>query len=224
MDIEKQLPFLKQLAKGLAAQFGSKCEVVIHNLTGGLDNTIVAIENGHVTGRQVGDGASRIVMQTLHGSGMTEDNLGYLTRTQDGRLLRSSSICMRDENDQPMALICINYDFTELSLASTILTNFTSPQNDSQSGRNGIQTIYSNVNDMVDKLIEESVAFVGKPVALMDRDDKVKAVKYLDEKGALSVKKSGDKVSRFFGISKYTLYSYLNINGKEEKEEEHEQD
>ena len=211
MDIEKHLPFMKQLAKGLAVQFGPKCEVVIHNLTDGPENTIIAIENGHVTGRQIGDGASHIVMQALHEPGTVEDNLGYLTRTQDGRLLRSSSICLRDENGKPIALLCINYDFTELSLASSILTNFTAIQTGGQSDRNGIQTIYSNVNDMVDHFIEESVTFVGKPVALMDRDDKVKAIKYLDEKGALSVKKSGDKVSQFFGISKYTLYSYLNI-------------
>ena len=220
MDIERYLPFLKQLAKGLAVQFGSKCEVVIHNLTDGPENTIVAIENGYITGRQVGDGASRIVVQAIHDPGTVEDNLGYLTRTQDGRLLRSSSIYIRDESGQPMALLCINYDFTELSLATSILMDFTSIQNDSQC-RNGIQTIYSSVNDMVDRLIDESVAFVGKPVALMDRDDKVKAIKYLEEKGALLVKKSGDKVSQFFGISKYTLYSYLNIN---EKEGEHEQD
>ena len=222
MDIEKHLPFLKQLAKGIATQFGSKCEVVIHNLTDGPENTILVIENGHVTGRRVGDGASRIVMQALHDPSTVEDRLGYMTRTQDGRSLRSSSICIRDEAGQPLALLCINYDVTELSLATSIMMDFTSIQNVSQY-RNGIQTIYSNVNDMVDHLINESVAFVGKPVALMDREDKVKAIKYLDGKGALSVKKSGDKVSQFFGISKYTLYSYLNIT-ENEKEYEHEQD
>jgi len=219
MDIEQQLPFLKQLAKSIAIQFGSRCEVVIHKLTDDLENTIVAIENGHVTGRHVGDGASRIVMQALHEPETVEDKPGYMTRTHDGRLLRSSSVCIRDENGQPMALFCINYDFTELSLANSILTNFVSVKNDGQHERNGIQTIYSSVNDMVDRLIDESVAFVGKPVALMDRDDKVKAIKYLDEKGALLVKKSGDKVSQFFGISKYTLYSYLNITENEKDEE-----
>ena len=43
---------LKRVAKGIAATFGSNCEVVIHDVSGkGSDNTIVAIENGHVTGR-----------------------------------------------------------------------------------------------------------------------------------------------------------------------------
>ena len=42
---------LKQLARGLAEQFGSNCEIVIHDLSEEhIDNSIVHIENGHVTG------------------------------------------------------------------------------------------------------------------------------------------------------------------------------
>jgi len=219
VDVEQHLPFLRQLAKGIAVQFGAKCEVAIHNLTDGLESTLVALENGHVTGRHVGDGPSRIVMQAVHNPETAEDNMGHLTRTQDGRLLRSSSIYLKDEEDRPVALFCINYDFTELSLATSILSNFTSVQVEGQYGGGGIQTIYSNVNDLIDRLIEESVVHVGKPVALMDRDDKVRAIKYLDERGAFLVKKSGDKVSGFFGISKYTMYSYLNISDTGEENE-----
>ena len=49
----------------------------------------------------------------------------------------------------------------------------------------------------------------GKPVALMTKDDKVKAIRYLSNSGALLITKSGDKIAKHFGISKYTLYSYL---------------
>ena len=50
--MEQILHFLKQLAHGLAAQFGNSCEVVIHDLTKkDLDKSIVYIENGHVSNR-----------------------------------------------------------------------------------------------------------------------------------------------------------------------------
>lgn len=56
----RRLETLKQIAAGVAAQFGSNCEVVIHDVSGNRpDHTIVHIENGHVSGRKVGDGASR---------------------------------------------------------------------------------------------------------------------------------------------------------------------
>ena len=50
------LDFLKQLAHGLAIQFGSSCEIAIHDLkTKDLEKSIVYIENGHVSNRQTGD-------------------------------------------------------------------------------------------------------------------------------------------------------------------------
>jgi predicted transcriptional regulator YheO len=66
-----------------------------------------------------------------------------------------------------------------------------------------------NVNNVLDELIEQSVALVGKPVALMNKDDKIRAIRFLNESGAFLVTKSGDKVAKYFGISKYTLYNYL---------------
>ena len=71
------------------------------------------------------------------------------------------------------------------------------------------ERISRNVGDLLDELIEQSVKIVGKPVALMTKEDKVKAIQFLNETGAFLITKSGDKVCRFFGISKYTLYSYI---------------
>ena len=49
------LQFLFQLAKGIASQFGPNCEVVVHDLdSNDPESSIVAIENGQVTGRKVG--------------------------------------------------------------------------------------------------------------------------------------------------------------------------
>lgn len=37
-------------------------------------------------------------------------------------------------------------------------------------------------------------------------------INYLNDAGAFLITKSGDKVAKYFGISKYTLYSYVDIN------------
>ena len=65
------------------------------------------------------------------------------------------------------------------------------------------------------------LAMAGKPVALMNKDDRMRAVRFLNEHGAFLITKSSDKVAKFFGISKYTLYSY--IDSKQE-DSRHEQD
>ncbi len=65
------------------------------------------------------------------------------------------------------------------------------------------------IEDLLDDLIAQSVALVGKPAALMNKEDKIKAIHFLNENGAFLVTRSGDKIAKYFGISKYTLYAYL---------------
>ena len=76
----------------------------------------------------------------------------------------------------------------------------------------GDVAIPTDVNQLLEDLIEESYQLIGKPVSVMTKEDKMKAIKFLESKGALLIKRSGDKISKFYDISKYSLYSYLNNN------------
>ena len=113
----KLLDLLEQIAKAIAAQFGSNCEVVIHELSGkSAYSSIVAIENGHVTGRKVGDGPSHVVLEQLgHEDDSAKDQLAYLTRTKDGKILKSSSVYIRDESGKVSGILGINYDISMTS-------------------------------------------------------------------------------------------------------------
>ena len=209
----KRLEMLKQLADGIAAQFGDKCEVVIHDVNN-MDHSIVYIVNGHVSGRKVGDGGSRVVIeQAIQANAQPEDELCYLTRTPDGRILKSSSIYIRGAKGAVTAIFSINYDVTSLMMLQREIRQALSPRDSKQTEPEKIL----NVNDLLDDLIEQSVALVGKPVAAMNKDDKVRAIQFLNQSGAFLVTKSGDKVAKYFGISKYTLYSYIDANKKQEE-------
>ena len=206
------LDFLKQLAHGLAIQFGSSCEIAIHDLkTKDLERSIVYSENGHVLNRQTGDGPSGIVLETLQSDPSTiHDKLSYLTKTEDGRILKSSTFYIRDDDGSISYIFSLNYDITAFTAASTAIQsliatkdNFPDLTGDSP------RQITHNVNELLDLLIEQAVAKVGKPVAMMNKDDKVAVVQYLDHAGAFLITKSGDKVSSYLGISKFTLYSYM---------------
>lgn len=209
----KQLELLQQLAKGIAAQFGSNCEVVIHDVSGNrTGESIVAIENGHVTGRRVGDGASHVALeQAIGANAAPEDHLSYLTKTPDGKILKSSTMYIRGKGGKVNAIFGINYDISSLLMVNNAVHELVTPQD--SDAREPEKII--NVNDLLDELIEQSVALVGKPVALMNKEDKMRAIGFLSQSGAFLVTKSGDKVSKYFGISKYTLYSY--IDKQEEK-------
>ena len=206
------LDFLKQLAHGLAIQFGSSCEIAIHDLkTKDLEKPIVYIENGHVSNRQTGDGPSGIVLETLQSDPSTiHDKLSYLTKTEDGRILKSSTFYIRDDDGSISYIFSLNYDITAFTAASTAIQSLIATKDNlpDLTGDSPRQ-ITHNVNELLDLLIEQAVAKVGKPVAMMNKDDKVAVVQYLDHAGAFLITKSGDKVSSYLGISKFTLYSYM---------------
>jgi len=202
------IQFLFQLAKALAAQFGPNCEVVIHDLqSNDPDSSIVAIENGHVSGRKVGDGPSHVVLEALHSDGNVEDRLSYLTKTADGKTLKSTTVYIRNDQQVPIGIFSINYDITLMLAMEENIRQFTATadmvQDDSP------EPITQNVSDLLDELIEQSVKRVGKPAALMTKEEKVKAIGFLNDTGAFLITKSGGKVCKYFGISKYTLYSYI---------------
>lgn len=206
---ENEKDFCIKLARGVARQFGPNCEVVVHDLrTSDPEQSIVAIENGHVSGRKQGDGPSHVVWEALKADpAQLQDRLAYLTKTEDGKILKSSTIFLRDDEGKVDGIFSINYDITMMKAMEDQLRLFMQTEDPTEEP----QTITSNVNDLLEELIQQSVKRVGKPVAMMNKEDKVKAIGFLNDSGAFLVTKSGQKVCNFFGISKYTLYSYIEV-------------
>ncbi|MDR2196434.1 MAG: helix-turn-helix transcriptional regulator [Coriobacteriales bacterium] len=211
----KQLrPLLDAIAAGIAGQFGPNCEVVVHDITDGLEKTVAIIYNGQVSGRKIGDGASETVLEALRNNDI-RDRYGYFTNTRDGRMLKSTTINIRGTDGTVLAAICINFDISDLALAARSLNEFLAAEEPPTPL--GAEAISSNVNELLDQLIEESHRYIGKPIAAMTRQDKTEAIRYLDRKGALLIKKSSERIARYYGISKYTLYNYLGETAKEKE-------
>ena len=112
---------------------------------------------------------------------------------------------IRGRNKKVTAILGINYDISALMMVENAVHELTDTADKEQSEPEKIV----NVSALLDELIEQSVALVGKPVALMNKEDKMRAIGFLNRSGAFLVTKSGDKVAKYFGISKYTLYSYI---------------
>ena len=209
---KKMMDFLTRLSRGLAAQFGENCEIVVHDIKPGDEtiSSISLIENGHVTGRNVGDGPSQAVIDALTEGGAVEDRLSYFTKTDDGKILRSATIYIKNDEGRVEGVFSINFDITYLALAENAIRSFTGTVD----SKNSAPKITSDVESLLDDLIEQSVRLVGKPVALMTKDDKIKAIRFLNDTGAFLITRSGDKVASYFNISKFTLYNYIDMGKK----------
>lgn len=198
---------LKVIAHGLAIQFGPSCEVLIHDLQGDLDTSLAYIENGTITNRHVGDGPSHVVLDVLNYDDGSEGRFGYLTKTKDGRILKSSTMYIRDDNGNIDYLLGINQDITEFVMMHR---SFESLIGIGQAEAGTVEKITTSVSELLDDLLLEAERLVGKPGPLMNKVERLKAISYLNEKGAFLISKSSEKIAEYFNISKFTLYSDLN--------------
>ena len=207
MKQSTQFDFARRIVKALAVHYGDTCEIVLHDLTSGdPDHTIIAIENGHISGRRIGDGPSKIALKAFRDAEETHvDKLAYLTKTRDGKILKSSTVFLRDEKGKPIGILGINSDITLTVAMENVIHTYNASLLDSREP----EPISTNVADLLDSLIDQSIRMIGKPASLMDKSEKIRAIRYLNDSGAFLITKSGPKVCQIFGISKYTLYSYL---------------
>ncbi|MBC8584757.1 helix-turn-helix transcriptional regulator [Youxingia wuxianensis] len=194
----------------LELQFGKNCEIVLHDLTKPYDHTIEDIRNGHITGRNIGDCGSNLGLEVIRGTVKNGDKFNYITHTKDGKILRSSSIYFHNKEGNAIASLCINSDITE----TVKFEKYLNDMNQYSWGENdqaAHEVFASNVNELLEHFIEEAQLEVGKAFEDMNRADKMAVVNILDKKGAFLITKSSEKVCEVLGISKFTLYNYLDI-------------
>lgn len=213
-SIAEALPILETLIKGLSKHFGESCEFVVHDYSREYSSTIVAIENGHVTGRSVGKGGTDIGLKIVKGEHTEDGRYCYMTQTVDGRQLRSSTIYLKDDEGKCLGTLCINSDVTDAVQArnylSGILESIIPEPHPDQT------VIYHDVEDMLYSMIKESLDMIGTPVALMTREQKIEGIRYLNRRGVFNIKNAANIVARYYDVSKYTIYNYLNDSPSEE--------
>lgn len=194
--------------------FGKNCEVVLHDLTQPKKSVVYAA-NVEVTGRQIGQSFDHLIKMVLLNKDFKDDHVvNYFFETNDGKKIKSSSALIRDIDGEVIGMLCINYDLTLSNLLQEELNGFLG----NISGINEIkepeehvlnQDVISIIDNLIDKIIKDT------DVSQLTRKDSLEIIRFMDEKGIFLVKGSIDKVANYMGVSKVTIYSYLDtVRGK----------
>src|SRR3954449_8004919 len=93
-SIEACWQMLAPVLRGIVETFGRNCEAVLHDFRD-PEHSIVAIA-GDVTHRHVGGSVTRIGLALIAKGDDAEDEINYITRTPSGRIVKSSTILLRD--------------------------------------------------------------------------------------------------------------------------------
>ncbi|MGN8026249.1 helix-turn-helix transcriptional regulator [Microbacterium sp. 22242] len=207
---EEVLWLYRPVMRALATAAGPSVEVVLHNLDGAdvdLGHTIMAIENGHVTGRAVGGPSTSLGLDVMKDRQKDHDAFGYRGFTSDGRELRCSSVYFRNAAGDIIASFCINVDLSPIQQARNMLEALLPLAGTADNGPR--EHFGSDLVSVMDSMITEAIAEIGRPVEQMSRDDKITVLERLDQRGATQMRKSIETIAKRLSISRVTAYAYL---------------
>jgi len=208
LDRTALIDTLRLVADGIAGTFGSQCEVVLHDFRD-LSSSIVKIVNGHVTGRYVGGCMTDFGLKMLKQDNSSNLFLNYATMTTDGRHLKSSTILFRDEAGEAAAALCINLDVTEMIHFSRLIQQYFSPAQQPQPGENHVETFQEDIGATLHEAARKVLDKVAKPIPSMRKEDRLKIVAELEDRGFFLIKGSVNYLARKLRISKFSIYGYL---------------
>ncbi|MBF4693446.1 PAS domain-containing protein [Fusibacter sp. Q10-2] len=183
--------------------FGSSCETLIHDMSK-PGHPVLAIYNGHVSGRQVGSTADIYGLNDGNDEVFftNRDYVDHLVVTSAGRHVKSSTFNYIGE-DYHYAL-GINFDYTAIVSASNLLMELSHAGSDLQSAIKDDKVTY--INDLFDACL----ASIGKPIDRMKKADRYRLVSLLYQKKAFNYQKSVLFVAEKLKVSRYTIYKYIN--------------
>lgn len=206
---------LSYVVKGLARALGGNVEVVLHDLSK-PGSSVIAIANGQITGRTVGSaiisgpfddlGLKKLLSGDDAAAGETHTIVsGYRTRARGGHELDSTSVILRDGSGVAYAALCVNADQSKLRQAQELLGDLL-PQTQEDAGN---QTDLPSIDSLVQEIIEDGIRATGKLVSAMTKDDKMEAVSHMNRRGLFLIRSSVDMVATNLGVSRFTIYNYL---------------
>ena len=199
--------------EGLQKFLGNKCEIVVLDFRRGFVHSIVHFINGSVSGRSVG-GSPRGGMISNCGKDIEpfKESRIYCYNGTDksaGRIFKSCTTLIKDGDDKIIGSVCVNVDITDFIVAQNALQSFARYESSDISLMREEDFAFKNVDEVLRYYMDQCEQYVGKQMVLMNKEEKIQALEFLDSKGTFKITKASVLLCQAFQISKFTLYNYL---------------
>ena len=215
----------KTTVKFLGSVLGPDYEVVLQDLSN-KNHSVIAIENGHIRGRTIGSPLTSAVFQMLSSKVYEENDFiaNYKGVAENGHILRSSSMFIKDSNGNPIGLLCINFDDSRYMELHEKLFSMIHPGNFIKNIAFGLSNCTDNIKDLSSSITEnfaidvaalreqifnDATANLKTPVDRLNQNERKEIMIKLHEQGLFQLKGSIPLVAKRFSCSQATIYRYL---------------
>ena len=208
------------LVDGLASLLGTGCEVVLHAFDQ-LDASVIKIANGHVTGREAGAPATDFALAQLRQTTVHPQEQGpqeqdpedqvswrsYFSRNRQGQLLKSASMTIRNRQQQPIGMLCVNFSLD--APLSSLLAALSLP-----GAANSLDTVpvvleNESFANSVDDLVAQVMAKVDADTSLPASARNKAIITTLYDRGLFEIKEAAHRVAERLAISRHTVYLHI---------------
>ena len=197
------------LAKFIIGIIGPHCEVVVHDLSDAAQS-VIAIENGYITGRSVGSPATDFALKKSNDIKIDSCpfDLNYRGVSENGLVLRSSTLVVT-QNNEIRYLLCVNIDDSKLNRAVEDLKSMIPSVADNiDQGKD--ETFHTSIDDLSENILHATMKKMNIfSLKELSTEQKIEFVKEIDASGLFKVKGYVQKIAKKINISDQTLYRYL---------------
>lgn len=212
-------PLLKpygDLVSFLGQVLDPNCEIVLHD-TQDMEHSIVAIANGHISGRTVG-APMNVAGLAFIKSGAHQNRDAYVNYagTSRGRgKIRCSVKFIKDERGELIGMLCLNYAYDEYEHCLDILSEalhlreppkaLALPEHPDPLE----ERFQTSIPEVVTSVLESVLEQAHLPVDRLSPEEKIKVVETLERKGVFLFKGAVSEVATQLLTSEPTIYRYL---------------
>ena len=215
---QKYIPLVEFLAQALGENF----EVVLHDVSV-PDSSIIAIGNSHISKRQVGGPVTDLALKIVK-AGLKDNQdfiCNYNGRLGNGNITRSSTYFIKNESGEIEGALCINMNISPLLDAQeyirSLIGHTTAPVQHNTHCNNNLETavevfenLHETIDDVIHAIIDKVLSEFPVTPERMSAEEKIEAVKKLNEHGLFLLKGGLAAVAISMNVSEATIYRYLN--------------
>lgn len=214
--MNKKLEPYVTLVDFIAEFMGENTEVVLHDLTD-WHHSVVAIRNGHISGRKVGAPITEVSLKILRSE--MHKKVPFMNndpkKLNQSETIKSATWFIKDDKESLIGMICINSECRELIATRDILNRLIkTPCMDQDKIDKRPDKFNIDVKVLVDNNLNHISEDLLEKINILSKDEKVEIVGKLNEMGTFSVKGTIWYLANCMAVSVPTLYRYIALAKK----------
>lgn len=206
-DDDALLQHYINMAEVLGEMFAPVLEVVVHDLRHPEDS-IIAIYNGHITGREVGGSVTDLGRRLMEHN-FPDKLVNYPNESPNGARLKSSSLAIRNATGELIGVVGFNLDITYFEQFDRFLKQIVSTQR-SQYVTEAEHFGETSPSEDIRAAIHDYLVARNWNARTLSNADKREVVEHLYRQGFFKNRGAVSIIARELSLSRPSIYNYKN--------------